>query len=629
MQTILLFGSIGTDVTAAGFKETLDRLNPAAPITLQINSPGGCVQDACVIYSLLSAWPGGVTVDVVGWAVSAASFVAMAGRRIRMAPSSLLMVHSPWVTTSGNAADLRATASTLDVVAETLIKAYGRSGQSPKTVRSWMGEERWFSADEAISAGLADEILAGAQVTELLDPESVLNRHTPSANIRQRIYAMSTTPIRAQADTDDIVASYALMTKGGRNEALQPIFMNALQDKSITPQDFNQRMLAAMAEGAGPVAGWYTPNDHASSPLGFMGARRSETFLAAASDVLLARANIPVQVPHPAAKDLSRMSISTMAEQVLLMNGISTRDKKSAEIIQAAMTTSDFPQLLANVTGRSLRAGYDSAPATHAVWTGEREVADFKPQSLLALSEAPGLEKVLEYGEYRFGIFSEGAETFSVETFGRLVQISRQALINDDLGAFTRIPLAYGASARRLEADLVYGKLISNPVLSDGVALFHANHGNLAGTGAALSVDSLGAARAAMRRQKGTAGLEYIDPQPAFLIVPVTLETKAEALLASLSDPAALNSGASNPDWIRRLTLVADPRLDAASLTSWYLACNPNQIETVVRAYLQGQERPYIEENDEFVRDAITHKCRLDIGVGAIDHRGLYKNPGA
>lgn len=169
--------------------------------------------------------------------------------------------------------------------------------------------------------------------------------------------------------------------------------------------------------------------------------------------------------------------------------------------------------------------------------------------------------------------------------------------------------------------------MTANPVLADGFALFSADHGNL-GAGAALSLASLGLARAAMRKQKGLAGLGYIDPQPKFLIVPVALETTAEQLIASLVDPAR-NNATPNMEFIRGLTLVADPRLDDHSTTAWYLSAAPSQIEGVLRAYLAGEPRPYLEENPEFQRDALSFKVRLDFAAGVIDHRALFKNPGA
>jgi hypothetical protein len=351
---------------------------------------------------------------------------------------------------------------------------------------------------------------------------------------------------------------------------------------------------------------------------------RIKEFTAAAADAILIRAGFEVKNPHQVAPSLKRKTIVQLAEDILSMSGKRPLGTNASAVIQAAQSTSDFQHLLGTVTGRALQIGYNTAQATHAVWTGERDVQDFRQQTLIQLSEAPGLEKVNEGAEYTSSYFSEAAESFSIETFGRIVSLTRQALVNDDLNAFTRIPAAFGASARRKEADLVYGKLLGNPTMSDGDALFHANHGNLSTEDLTISVTGLGEARAAMRKQKGLQGMEYIDPMPRFLIVPVALETEAEELLASLVNPARSNDTA-NPEWIRSLTLVADPRLDADSEATWYLAASPVQMDTIIRAYLAGEQRPYVEENAEFVRDVTSFKTRLDVGVGVIDWRGLFK----
>lgn len=206
--------------------------------------------------------------------------------------------------------------------------------------------------------------------------------------------------------------------------------------------------------------------------------------------------------------------------------------------------------------------------------------------------------------------------------------LSREMLINDDLGTFGRLAANFGASAARMEADKTYALLNDNPTLSDGNALFSVAHGNLAGTGAALSVTSLGLARAAMRKQKGLGGLDYIDAQPRVLIVPAVLETLAEQLIASLVDPAKSNA-TPQAEFIRGLVLVADPRLDAASATAWYLSADPERIDGIIRAYLAGEARPFLDEETDFKTDSMQFKVRLDFAAGIVDWRGLYKNPGA
>jgi hypothetical protein len=255
-------------------------------------------------------------------------------------------------------------------------------------------------------------------------------------------------------------------------------------------------------------------------------------------------------------------------------------------------------------------------------------VPDFREQSLVNLSAAPDLLEVPEFAEYKSGNVVDSASKFKVVTHGRLLQISRQALINDDLSAFTQLPAAFGASARRKEADEVFRQITSNTIMGDSQPLFSAAHGNLASTGGWLTPDTLSAARAAMRRQKSPGGESYLDINPAILLVPTQMETIAEILVSRFVDPAAQNDSA-NPGWVRGLKVVADPRLDENSDKAWYLFAAPSSVDGLVRAYLAGQERPYIEENDEFVRDVMSLKCRLEFGVGVIDYRAAYKNPGA
>ena len=199
-------------------------------------------------------------------------------------------------------------------------------------------------------------------------------------------------------------------------------------------------------------------------------------------------------------------------------------------------------------------SGYDSEPSSHRAWVNQTDVADFKQQKRVALSEAPGLELVNERGEYHHGAMVEKGEGFALQTFGKIISLSRQIMINDDLSALTKIPNALGRSAARLEADKVYGILTGNPAMADGVALFHASHNNLM-TASALSITSLSESRAVMRKQKGMQGA-ILNIVPRFLIVPAELELEAEQLVASLVDPTKSNATPQFA-WIRNLEIVA------------------------------------------------------------------------
>lgn len=632
-QIVRIFGAIGEEATVETLSWELDRLDRSAPLHVVINSPGGYLSEGITMLNLLRSWPSGTTVEIVGWALSAATLIAMAGKRISIHASALMMVHAPSNHTGGNSTELRQWAETLDVMTEAMIAAYRRTGQSEATIRGWLDDkDHWFLAEEAVAVGLADEVIqmGEREPAAALSPAQIAACRFSIPSSIQRILATMSTPNTTPRNApQNPAAGAAAQAELLRRDAIRAAFdahlerpgllavlRAAEQDQSCDIVKAKGMLLDALSVGASSAAGHYVVSVDEGSD-------RMRDFNAAATDVLLARGGIKVAEPHPAARDLQRLSVVAMAERVLSMLGKSTRNLSNAEIVAMGMGTSDFPALLANVSGKALRSGYENAPATFAGWTGEREVSDFKTQTLAAMSEAPGLLKVPEGGEYKFGKFDDSASTFKLDTYGRIINITRQALVNDDLGAFTQLPMAFGAGARRLEADMVYSTLTSTANLADGLPLFHASRGNLAGA-AAPSVASLGAARAAMRKQKGIQGLGFLDPQPRYLIVPVALETLAEQLLASLVDPSKSNS-TPQLEWIRGLTLVSDPRLDEVSATAWYLAAAPEQINGIVRAYLAGEQRPHLEENAEFIRDAISFKSRLDLGVGVIDFRGLYK----
>ena len=632
MQKISIFGLI-TAATSDALKFQLDGFDRSEPLSVELNSDGGSVSDGVAIYNMLRGWPGGVTFEVVGWALSIASVILQAGSKRRAHEAALIMVHAPWTSNTGNSESMRGTANLLDQVGQTMLTIYRGTGQSDSVIQEWLdGTDHWFSATDAKALGLIDEVILNTDINAAFTKQAPANakamRHPIPPIFSRRIdmitqaaqdSTQSTTIIAAQIESQRRDAIRLSWGKFTQREGVHELMAKCFSNPACTVEDANQMLLAHLGASSSPIAGHYRPSVSDET--------RATDFQAAARDVLLARAGIKVSEMHPGARDLQRMGIVGMAEAILSMQGKSTRDMSPSAIITAGLTTGDFPLLLSNTAGKSLAIGYAEAPSGHALFTAERNVKNFKPQTLVNLSEAPDLEEKKEAASYRHGAMYDGASSFQLATFGKILRITREALINDDLSAFTTMPQLLGASARRLEADKVFNCLTNNPVLGDGHALFSSDHENL-GTAAALSVASLALARAAMRKQKGLAGLAFIDPQPKFLIVPVALETVAEQLLSSLVDPAHNNS-TPNLDFIRGLTLVADPRLDAVSSTAWYLSASPKQIEGILRAYLDGAREPFLEENTEFERDTLSFKVRLDFAAGVMDYRGLYKNPGA
>ena len=363
-----------------------------------------------------------------------------------------------------------------------------------------------------------------------------------------------------------------------------------------------------------------------SIPLG--GRDEQVTRRDAVANALLHRYSPTLFQLEDAARQYRGMTLLELARESLGNAGVNTRGLSRDEVATRALhSTSDFPEILSAVTNKTLRQAYEAYPRTFMLFCRQVLATDFKAMHRVQLGEAPQLLEVSESGEFKRGTLGESKESYKVKTYGRVVAITRQTLINDDLDAFTRIPAMYGNSIAQLESDVVWGIITANPAMADGNALFHTTHKNLAGTGVALDVSSVGAARAAMAKQTGLDKKTVLNVRPAFLIVPASLELKAEQLVAQNLVPAATSSVV--PQSIRTLAPISEPRLDAASETAWYLAASPNQIDTIEYAYLEGQQGAYIETRNGFDVDGVEIKCRLDFGAKAIDWRGLYKNPGA
>ncbi len=331
------------------------------------------------------------------------------------------------------------------------------------------------------------------------------------------------------------------------------------------------------------------------------------------------------------------MTLLETARVFLNAAGIRTTGMSKMELAAVALgldmrsaggmhSTSDFPNLLADVTAKTLRQAYLEAPQTYTPISRRVTLPDFKMAKRLQLGEAPSLEVIREHGEFTRGSITESKEQFQLLTYGKIFAISRTALVNDDTDAFSRVPMLFGRSARNLESDLVWAEITANAAMGDGTVLFHADHSNLAGSGAAPDVATIGAGRAAMRKQTGLDGATLLNIYPLFLVVPAALETLADQFVSATVAP--VEAAKVNP-FAGRLAVIAEPRLDVASATAWYLAAEPGQIDVIEYAFLEGEEGPMVESRVGFDVDGLEVKARHDFAAKVIDHRGLYMNAGA
>jgi ATP-dependent protease ClpP protease subunit len=161
---LYIYGIIGSDwepddVTAGGIVRALGEITAPA-ITLHINSRGGSVWDGVAIYSALLTHPATVDVSIDGVAASAASFVAMAGDTVGIQKPATVMIHDALALAIGNAAELREVADVLDQLSDQIAGVYAdHAGGSVATWRTRMQTETWYTAAQAVEAGLADAVL--------------------------------------------------------------------------------------------------------------------------------------------------------------------------------------------------------------------------------------------------------------------------------------------------------------------------------------------------------------------------------------------------------------------------------------------------------------------------------------
>lgn len=208
-RTLLLESTIaeeswyGDEVTPAAFREEL--FAEDGPITLSINSPGGDTIAASQIYTMLMEYPYDVTVKITGIAASAASVIAMAGTKVTMSPTSMMMVHNPFTVAMGDSAEMRRASQLLDEVKESIINAYElKTGMSRTRLSRMMNDETWMNAVKAKELGFCDEILFTDDTPVAEDAQFFA---TGSCYARKAVMNCLLDKIRAEMPADESTSS--------------------------------------------------------------------------------------------------------------------------------------------------------------------------------------------------------------------------------------------------------------------------------------------------------------------------------------------------------------------------------------------------------------------------------------
>jgi ATP-dependent protease ClpP protease subunit len=388
-------------------------------------------------------------------------------------------------------------------------------------------------------------------------------------------------------------------------------------DPAVTADVVGRRILAMLAAGATPIAG---------NTVVTAGADQRDQTRAAMLNAIQARAGtatVDAQNPYRGH------SLAELARECVVAAGVDVRGRDRMEVVGLAFThsTSDFPGLLSDASRRSVLQGFEEVDTPLERFTADASVPDFKPTTLVGLGSFSNLLKVPEGGEYKYGTFSEQGQKVQVVTYGRLFSITRQAIINDDLGIFSEVPRKMGRAARRTIVAAVFDLITSNPTLDDGIPLFHADHGNLM-TGSAISTTSVDQMRVAMAKQKDKDG-NIIRMPLRNLLTPLVLGGLARTVRESQYEVSG-SKNLTTPNTVRNtFDVIDDGHFDEDSATAWYGAADPAYAAAIVIAYLNGNKTPYLEQHEGFTVDGVAWKVRIDAAPGIGDYRAIQKNPGA
>lgn len=429
--------------------------------------------------------------------------------------------------------------------------------------------------------------------------------------------------------------------------------VNEAIEKGYSPEKFSDALLTSIAVTQAPIGGTQTPvtvgtedrtkkrNAHTLAMLDRLnpsldaelsGPNAARVARAAGfSDTASAqRAFADVR-----ASGFRRHRLLDMYRLSALVAGASIPDDASPDEIMAAAahSRSDLPHVFADTMNRTLAVRGAIVPS---IW---REVArkatanDFRDRRIISLGGVGDLEELPEGKQPKETSVTDREEVGSIKTYARSFSITRQMVIDDDLNAIAEILRMVDdrttAKPDRLLAAALALNSGAGPIMSDGKAMFHTDHRNLAGSGGAIATTTLHAAAIAMMNQRGFGeGADEVVPRyPAKILVPTALGPVAELYYANDKNPDGSASTAHQANAHRnKYKPVVNPYL--SSSTRWYLFADPNRSAAFEMIFLDGRESAIFNPvgNGSILKQR--YEWVFDCGIAAVEYEAAYANPG-
>ena len=514
-----------------------------------------------------------------------------------------------------------------------------------------------------IAAALKSAVAEATQEIEVTKPQA------SSATIADPTTTTTTAvvppPVVAAAGSEQLRAAVALELRAaeatrrksivdafGRHAAGHAkLLASCVDNMDCTLEQARQALLDAMGAQHTPLA------PQPQTLAGIQPVQRGDEhdkYIAAATQAILARAGQKTRDKESgkevypvvdAGNPFRGHSLYDLAEHSVRRMGLHTAGMNRSQIvaiafrgpIQAAQfghTTSDFPNLLENVMHKMLLVAYWGAMTTWQRIARTGTLTDFRAHPRYRFGTFSDIKEVNQAGNYEQGTISDAEkETITAVRKGRILVVSRELIVNDDLQALADAARGLGRAANRTIDKDLYALLALNsntgPTMGDGVVLFHSTHKNIATANGVPTVTNVDLARVQMAKQTDPSNNDFVDIRPNIAWCPLSLGSTFRVLNDSQYDPDAANK-LQRPNVVKGLVsdVVDTPRLDAQSAIVWYLLANPNEEPVFEVGFIGGATEPRVEQMQEFTSDSLNWKVVHEYGVAAIGWRGIIKNAG-
>lgn len=630
-------------------------------VELRMLSGGGSVYQGLAMYNALKAHKGNVTGIVDGMAASIATYVLLACDSIRMPENAMVMIHNPAIGAWGGEKEINSALQQLQAATQTISEAYAeKSGKPIEDVLAAMENETWFTAQAAKDWGLVDEVVDAVDLSNSLQsfdessfknfkhtPDTLINslKPVPSSPAKQEPeeqpeplpLAASATPSDPQPNQSTQVSDMPKPNEELQNavkaENKRQTEIRALCAQHKVSDELTNEMLGDLTCSLNKASAKILENLGAQSAAG---QREPEANLTAThlrvgngdhvKDELQNALNARCGVGE-LEKDNSfgHESLLNMARACLEVNARSAVTKN--ELVNRAFNSGDFGDIITEGIRTVMR---DEAQARAPMWrelANVENLTDFRETELVMVNDAPDLMNVSEDGEYKAATLKGSGERIQLATFGREIQFTRHAIINDEIGLVAKVPRKFMQSGYRLSDKLMFNAILAGK-MADGGSVFKAGAdkkwGNLvngvaAGDYAAMIMALHKVfATATTIPLDGEAGKgDALDLRGEILIASPDHASMFEAVLNTASKPDTFNPAYKKFGKVIETARVADVN-GALALTS-------KDFDTVVMGFLDGQQDPWLETSDGWSSDGAKFRITYDLMSKVLDRRGIAK----